>query len=499
MADRPHALFGVRKGVALVRVFCGALVHETNSFSPIPTSRASFEEHFHRPMSGKSAEGVLEGPEGQLVAAARARGHEVLVGLHCAAAPSAPPSARVYESLRDDLLADLHSSLPVDAVLLFLHGAQSADGYDDCEGDLLGRVRSLVGPRTPIGVELDLHANITGAMIGSASFIAACMEYPHTDFAERALHVVQMLEDIAAGRVRPTVSFARAPMLGFFHTTRDPMRAFVDRVMAMEGQGALLSVSLAHGFPFADIAATGAGVLVTTNGAPEEAERVANDLAREFFALRNAVKAPALSIEEALDSALAAPAGPVVIADTSDNAGGGAANDSTFILRALLERGVQGVVVGALWDPVSVRFAQMAGVGAYLPLRIGGKIGPQSGLPVDVRVRVLAVTEDLVQQAFGAPSSLGPAALVETAGVKIVLASKREQTHSVDCFGGLGVDLAQERIVVVKSAQHFYASFAAHTARVLYASPPGSTSTHFDRLPYKKITRPIWPLDEFTG
>jgi microcystin degradation protein MlrC len=482
-----------------MKVFIAALAHETNSFSPIPTSLDSFRENIlFRPGNdpGCNPEGAFVG-YADFVRIARERGHAAVLGIAAWAQPSGPTVKADYETLRDEILADLGRALPVDAVLLMLHGSQMAVGYDDCEGDLLSRVRDLVGERVAIGVELDLHCNITETMMRAATAIVACKEYPHTDFPERARELYDIIERTVQGRIAPKMRRRRVPMLSKFHTTRDPMRSFLARVKAMEGRNGVLSISLCHGFLWSDMPDAGASVILVTEGDREEHDTLLDALAEEFFSLRNEVYGRYLSIPVALDRALAQPKGPVIIADVSDNPGGGAPGDSTFLLQALLERGVRDAAVAMIWDPMAVEVAMRAGAGAQIPMRIGGKSGRCSGPPLDVDAEVRAVAANPTQQGLEPHrrEALGAAAAIRVDGVDVVLNSRRQQSFSPDCFTELGIDPSRKRILVVKSAQHFHRFFAPVASTILYCDAPGALQNNLAALPFRKLARPIWPLD----
>lgn len=185
----------------------------------------------------------------------------------------------------------------------------------------------------------------------------------------------------------------------------------------------------------------------------------------------------------------------MVIADGADNPGGGAAGDSTFILRRLVERGIRSAALGPLWDPVAVRIAFDAGIGARLTLRVGGKISPMSGAPLDLDCQVRGLRRDMTMTGLaGTPMSLGDSAWVETDGVHLVLISVRSQAMGTDLFTGLGCTLHDKPIIVVKSSQHFHAAYAPLARQVLYADAPGSVSSDLRALPYRKVRRPKWPL-----
>lgn len=491
-----------------MHIFLAALAHETNSFSPIPTTLRSFAEGIlYRPGDDDAALGAaLDFPGfGHVVETAHAHGDDVTLGPCAWAQPGGPVTRQVYEALRDALLDRLLERLraaPVlDAVVLVLHGAMIAHGYPDCEGDLLARVRALVGPRMPVGVLLDLHGNLTPAMTDSGAVLIACKEYPHTDYLARAQELHAILTRMAQGGCRPGVATRRVPMLGLFGTGDGPMRAFVDRVTALEAEPGLLSISLMHGFPWSDTGATAAAVIVYYDRDAHghaRADGIAATLADEFFALRTLGAKTLLPVAAAVDACLAPGApGLCVLADGSDNPGGGAASDSTFVLRELLERGVRDAAVGMIWDPLAVRLATDAGVGAEIALRIGGKVGPGSGNPLDVRATVTAVRADACQHGLAGELSepLGDAVAIRVDGIDVVLNSIRQQVFSPECFTALGIDLASKRLVAVKSTRHFRARFDPIAGRTVFCDAPGALNSDLARLPYAHLRRPVWPLD----
>jgi microcystin degradation protein MlrC len=420
-------------------------------------------------------------------------GHSIVESICATTEPSAAIVRGVYEEFRDMLLDDLRAAMPVDGVLLFLHGAMVAEGYDDCEGDVLARVRAIVGPQVPIGVELDLHCHLTEAICDNAIPVIF-KEYPHTDTAERAEELYDLVIRAARGSIRPVVALHDCHMIGMWRTPVQPVRGFVDSMAALEGKDGILSVSFGHGFPWSDVAEVGAKFVVVADGDRGKAEALAARLAQELWDMREQTLTPHDSIDQAIDFALAAPAGPVTLADVADNAGGGAPSDSTFVLRRLVERSVRGAAIGCFWDPVGVSFCAEAGAGATFDLRIGGKCGPVSGLPIDLRVTVRAIVGDHSQAGLsGGRASYGRSAWVHTDGIDIVLTSKRQQVFHPDAFTGLGCTLADKRIVIVKSMQHFYAGFAPISTAVRYIAAPGTVGAEFARLPYTKITRRYWP------
>jgi microcystin degradation protein MlrC len=261
-----------------------------------------------------------------------------------------------------------------------------------------------------------------------------------------------------------------------------------------EGRDGILSVSFGHGFPWGDVAEAGARLWVVADGSAARARQVADELGRTAYRLRAAGARRFLGVDEALDAALAHDAGTVVLADVADNPGGGAAGDSTFILERLLARGITGVASGCYWDPMAVQHCLEAGPGSGLQLRIGGKTGPASGTPVDLRVTVRAVASQHAQSGLGGIADpLGAAAWVHADGIDLVLVSLRSQVYARDAFSALGLDPAQRRLVVVKSTQHFLADFAPIARAVFYVATAGAIAPDFARIPYRKRALDYWP------
>jgi microcystin degradation protein MlrC len=479
-----------------MKFFIAHLATETNTFAAAPTGQGAFEE-----IGIYRGDASTRDPQGAgafmryLRDLIEADGNEVAESLCTLAQPGGRTVRHVYEALRDTILADLQAAMPVDAVQLLLHGAMAAEGYDDCEGDLAARIRDIVGPGVPIGMELDLHCHFTALMQRSADVIVAFKEYPHIDTDERGRELYRILVDAVAGRVKPVTAVFDCKMVGLWHTTREPMQGFVRRMQAAEREPGVLSVSLGHGFPWGDVPEAGARLWVVTDNDPSLARAVADRLGAAFWDLRERIGAQVIGIDAALDAAAAATGeGPVVLADVADNPGGGAAGDSTFILRRLVERGIGNAVVGALWDLGAVHVCKSAGVGAQLDLRIGGKCGPASGLPVDLRVTVRAIVADHSQSALGSRERLGDCVWVEAEhGLHIVLASIRTQTYGTDAFTGMGLSLADKDIVVVKSTQHFHAAFATLARQVVYVSTPGAMDFDFAAIPYRVRSLDYWP------
>jgi len=477
------------------RTFISCLGTETNTFSPIPTGLPTYQDTmlFRGDATAHPAT-FYSGPLHVWRREAEARGHAVVEGLAAFAEPAGPTTRSVYEALRDELLEQIRAALPLDIVLVNLHGAMVATGEDDCEGDILERIRVLVGPDVIVGAELDLHCHLTARMVANATALVIYKEYPHIDAQDRAAELFAICADAAEGRTRPVMALAPLHMVGIFGTTSEPLSGFVCRMQSFEGHDGILSVSFGHGFPYADVADVGASMLVVADGDTDRAAALAEQLGREAWAMRDAIASRRLPLDAALDVALAHDGRPVVLADVADNAGGGAASDCTFVLRRILERGITDVASGLYWDPIAVRFCIEAGEGATFDLRVGGKVGPSSGDPLDLRVTVRRIVHD-ARQTFG-PSTNPVGDLVWASldgDIDLVLNTTRVQTFHPDSFTQLGIDLARKRLVVVKSMHHFFAGFAPIASKVIHMAGPGALPSDYAAMPFTKRPGPFWP------
>ncbi|HMN27376.1 MAG TPA: MlrC C-terminal domain-containing protein, partial [Caldilineaceae bacterium] len=323
-------------------------------------------------------------------------------------------------------------------------------------------------------------------------------EYPHVDPGLRTKELYQLAIATAEGRIKPTMAFFDCKMIGFYFTPYQPMRGFVDEMIAAEGKEGVLSLSLAHCFPWGDVPDCGARLLAITDDAPAQAKAVAEHWGRKFYALRHTATAHSLPLDVALERALASDKQPVVVADQSDNAGAGAPSDSTFVLRALLARGVTNAAIGMFWDPIVVQLAKAAGVGAKLSVRLGGKMGPMSGDPLDLTVQVKGIIADMIQHwpqqdGSATPSRCGDSVALECNGIDIIVNSKRTQVLNTDVFTNFGIRVQEKRLLVVKSIQHFYAGFAPIAGEIIYMGAPGAVTPIMEQIPFQRVDLHKYP------
>lgn len=505
-----------------MRYFVAGLFHESNVFSPVSTGLASFAswgDGEREPIDPVDAGQKVLG-YGDLLDAVARSGQSAVQGPHFEAQPSAPTDAATFADLSERIAASLARALAdqvnggVQAVLLFLHGAQVAAGEADCEGALLARLRNVAGAEhLPVGVLLDLHGNTTEAMVRHASILVACREYPHTDFGSRARHLVALVERTVLGGIQPCMRFWQLPVAGLLPTQEPEGRRLLAEMDAVQAHPGMLSASVFHGFALADHQDACASLVlvfdVLRSDAPtdEQAWALAQPLAARFVgACETFAQAhPMIGVDEALSQARKAWAvhgGPVVLADRGDNPGAGGAGDTTYLLHALLEDQARqpwpgAVAVAMIHDPAAVQQAHALGVGGEAEFSLGGR-GAGLGEPVRRRMQVRACRKDARQALFGGAlwHALGDSALLETGGVLVVVNSIREQVFSPHVFSEHGLDPTRCALLVVKSTNHFRAGFASIASHTVLSDPPGVTGEDLSVYPWARLRRPMWPLDD---
>ena len=478
-----------------MRVFVASLATETNTFSPVPTDLESFKESFYAPPGEHPATPTLCSAT-HIICRERIPelGWTLIEGTATWAEPGGLINRQTYELLRDEILDQIRAALPLDGIVLGLHGAMVAQGYDDCEGDFLTKIREIVGPKVIISAELDPHSHLTPLRVKQANVLIAFKEFPHTDFVDRAREVVEITIASIRGEVTPIISVFDCRMIEILPTSREPMRTFVDKIQTIEKQENVLSISVIHGFMAGDVPEMGTKLMVITDNDQPLGDELAKSLGMELFSFRGNTRPPYLTPDQGLTLALRVPERPVIVADIWDNPGGGVAGDSTIILKKLLLLKQQNVAIGTIWDPIAVKFCIAAGEGSHIQLRFGGKSCATAGGPVDALIKVKKVVRKAVQSFGESVVPLGDAVCIELAGIDIILNSNRSQAFSPDLFSNLGINPLEKQLLVVKSTNHFYGAFSKISENIIYidcgAPYPSDPITNN----YKKLIRPIWPI-----
>lgn len=482
-----------------MKVFVASLATETNTFSPVFTDLSSFKESFYAaPGEHPDTPTLCSAPFIACREQIPALGWELVEGTAAWAEPGGLLNRQAYEQLRDEILAQLKAAMPVNGVILGLHGAMVADGYDDCEGDLLTRIRAIVGPHVTIAAEFDPHSHLTAKRVAQADLLVAFKEFPHTDFVERARDLVGLAIRHMRGEIQPCKSVFDCRMIEVLPTSMEPMRGFIDRLSQLEQEPGILSISVIHGFMAGDVPEMGTRVLVITDGDQARGDKLARELGMELYSFRGRTRPPYLKPRQAIAAALQSEQRPVVIADVWDNPGGGVAGDSTILLHTMLEMGVNDAAVGTIWDPIAVRFCVAAGEGASIQLRFGGKAGDNAGAPVDARVQICRVVTGAVQRFADSVVPLGDSVWIRIEGteVDVILNSVRSQSFSPDLFSNLGVNPLDKAVLLIKSTNHFYDAFARISDHIIYCDAGAPYPSNPLTNAYRKMTRAIWPIVE---
>ncbi|HTP83557.1 MAG TPA: M81 family metallopeptidase [Alphaproteobacteria bacterium] len=477
--------------------------HETNTFAPSKATYADFESGGGWPplTRGARAAEVVDGMNvalGGFAAAARAAGHRLIPLIWANATPSAHVTRDAYERISAALLEELGRAEKPDAVYLDLHGAMVTEHLDDGEGELLTRVRALVGPRTPVVVTLDYHANVTRAMVDAADTLIGYRTYPHIDMAETGRRAAAWLDRILKRGDAPLKAFRQ---LGFLIpltaqcTLIEPSIKLFDRLAALETEHDAM-LTFAGGFPAADI--VDCGPSVTGFGFDARAADAAERLAQAIADAEGEFQAEFLPPDEGVARAIARaqPGGPpVILADTQDNPGAGANGDTVGILEALLRQRAQGAVVGLLIDPASARRAHETGVGVAREFALGAISGLPGHAPCVGRFAVerLGDGEFIGSGPFyrGSKMRLGPMALLRRDGVSVVVASKKVQAADQAMFRCLGVEPQRQSILSLKSSVHFRADFGPIASEVLVIAAPGPMAADPAALAWSKLRRGV--------
>jgi len=479
------------------RVFLGSIATETNTFSPLRTDLRDFKDSFYAPPGQHPATPTLCSA---IYPVARTKAEKIgwtlIEGTATWAEPGGIINQRTWETLRDQLLAELRLALPVDIILLGLHGAMVSQGCLDCEGELLEAVRSVVGSDAIVGVTFDPHSHLSARRVENADLITVFKEFPHTDFVSAAEDLVDLVDRAARGHIVPTISTFDCRLIDVFPTSQEPMRSFVDALRAIEGCGRILSVSLIHGFMAGDVPDLGARIIVITDDAKDEGDRLAQKLGLELFSMRGRTRLEFLTPCAALDKARALARKPVVIADVWDNPGGGVPGDSTIILREMIQRRMGNAALATIWDPIAVRTCMSAGEGTELHLRFGGKMSQAGGEPLDANVTVRRILPDAVQSFGASVVPLGDSVWITIKGIDVILNTVRSQVFHPDVFANFGINPTERALLVVKSTNHFHDAFSAIAAHVLYASVDGPYPNNPATNGYRNLKRKIWPIEE---
>jgi microcystin degradation protein MlrC len=478
-----------------------SIMQESNTFSPVMTRYEDFA-----PVFGEAA---LERHQDKLTEmggflSVLQKGRKRIAPVCAAWAITAGRMRRAdFTRLLDEFAAHLQAVPSPEGLLLSMHGAQTAEDVDDVEGCLLGRAREILGRDLPIVLTLDLHANITRAMIERATAILGYHTYPHIDMYETGRKAAKLLLRTLSGKTRPSMTWRKLPLIVNAEnqqTTRGPARRLWDRAEALEREGKAEAVSIFPVQPWMDIEEMGAAVVVVTDRDATAAGRYAARLAQEFWNKRRDFEFALTPVEDAIRLALETKGGPVVLAESSDSTGSGSPGDSTGVLKPLLAAPLTEPAAIFLVDPEAAMQLSRAGVGAVETLRIGGKLDPRYSTPVEVRGRVRLISDGRWTPRArgyntGIETSMGTTVVFEVGMVRVLIAERAAMTVDPELFRSHGIDPRYMKMVVVKSPNGFRAAYEPIAKRIFVVDTPGASTAKLETMPWERISRPIYPLD----
>ena len=471
----------------MTRIAVGGFLHETNTFAP---TKAVYEAFVHGggwpPMREGAAllakmRNINVGMAG-FIPVAEKEGWELLPTVWCAASPSAHVTRDAYERIVKTIVDGIKAAGAIDGVYLDLHGAMVTEHLDDGEGELLARVREVIGSDIPLVVSLDLHANVTPLMIEHADALVAYRTYPHIDMADTGAAAARHLALLLKSKHRFAKAFRQIPFLipiSWQCTSDEPCKSIYQKLAALESD-AVPTLSFAPGFPAADFPNCGASVFAygrTQADADRAADHLAQLISTHEDDFDGRVFSPDDGVRHAMEIAKRA-SKPVVIADTQDNPGAGGDSDTTGMLRALVRNGATQAAIGIMVDGESAKAAHAAGEGATIKLALGGK----SGIKGDAPFEETFVVEKLSDGKFlapgpyfgGSPMNLGPSACLRIGGVRIVVASRKAQLADQAMFRYVGIEPTAQSILVNKSSVHFRADFEPIAEVIIICAAPGA-------------------------
>jgi len=485
-----------------MRIVTGTISHETNVLSNIATDLEQFRKR--RLLYGEEVFDYHRGtktPVGGLMDGCEKHGFELVPTVFASATPSGTITAEAFDTLLGQILDGIEGAGEFDGAAMHLHGAGVAESHDDIEGHILAEVRKAIGDK-PLASTFDLHANNTRLMVESADVLIGYDTYPHVDGYERGVEAIDVIARLLDGSLVPTKAFRQPPMMPALQaqfTGKYPMSRLIEEAHRMEAMEAVETVTVAAGFPWSDFEDVGLSFIVTTNDDQALADRLADELQDLAWGMRRDFLVKPVPVRDALRKLKNAEGGPYILADIGDNPGGGAPEDGTVVLKAILEEGLEGGVLAVMWDPEAVEKASASGLGSQVTVELGGKTDDLHGKPLEVTGTVKTLTDGkwIVKgpMGTGSESDMGETAVLLVGGNEVIVTSKRLQPMDLELYRSLGIEPTERRFIVVKSSVHYRAAHMPIAEEVIELDTPGLTSPRLAGFGFKKLRRPIFPLD----
>lgn len=485
-------------------ILLAEIMHETNTFNRFATTQQDFETRYW--LEGSDIPDRLRGTNTEVCGfldAADERGWTVEHPIAASASPSGPMVATDWGYVVERIIAPLREKV-FDAIVLALHGSMVTETTLDAEGELLAKVRALVGPDTIVAATLDMHANVSPEMVANADIMFAYRTYPHTDQYDRAQQMARLLDQVFEQSLKPRLYLDRRPMMDAANHGQtadgEPMPALLAKAAELESQPGILCASVQIGFPWADVPDQGPSVLITGTD-PARCRSAAGELMDAVWQSRHETQLVFPAPDEAMAlAALGRPGdAPLVLADFADNPAGGAYGDSPNLLRHMIEVGLANAAFATISDPQTVSEAQAAGEGAEIAISLGGRGAEDLTPPLKTSARILRLGDGNFVCAGpmwqGVAFSMGPSVVLEIGGVEVIVSSVPTSVMDLNVFRSMGIDPAGKTTLAVKSRNHFKAAYGPIARQTMLVDAGGIASMKLAELDYQHIKRPVWPLE----
>ena len=487
-----------------MKLIIGLFKQETNSFSTFKTNLQSFQELEFSVGDAIILSNFNKGTEiGGFIEVAEKESIELLPLVSAYGIAGGIVTAETYQKIKMLFLEKLRQIKQFDGVLLALHGAMAVEGLDDPEGNFLEAVRTQVGKDIPIVSSFDLHANFTKKMMDNLDALTGYNTHPHIDIFETGERAINIMISILKKKIKPTMAMKRLPMITAcsMDTTHGPLEEAMKMAKAIEKESGVISTAIFAVQPWLDLYDTGFSIVVVTDNNLDLAQRKANEIARMLWESRKKFVVEELTVEEALMRAREIEGGPIVFSDSADNTTGGAAGDSTHVLKKLVDMKIEFPVALTITDSEAVQKCIEKGVGETIMLEVGGKINKNFTQPLSVNGYIKTISDGKYKNKgkflHGVEQNMGKAVvLVVNRNIYLVITELRATTADPEQFISLGISPKEMKIIVVKSVSDFKANYGLFAKEIIMLDTPGPCSSNLLGLPFKNIKRPMYPWDQ---
>jgi len=479
-------------------------MHESNTFCPQMTTLKQFMDS--ETLTGEDIVSSLRGSRsfvGGVIDAAEELGVELVPTLYASTSPYGVVEEEAFTYLLNQLCMRMRQAGGVDGIVLCLHGGMVAENSMDPEGEILARVREIVGANTPVTCTLDMHCNVSQRMIDNCDAFFVNNENPHMDSYDRGVEATRVLRDIVEGRVEPVMALRRPGMLPpTLHVNPPHSGPLVDifkRAFEMEEALRVINVNVCAGFPWSDVPDAGMSVVTVVDGDQELADELADELSQRLWEARHEFIPSLMKPDEAVEKAMQAQEGPVILADVADNPGDGTTQDSTAILASLIRHGARDALLAVINDADALEACLAAGVGEEVTLDLGCK-ARLFGDPVHLMGRVKTITDGSLRHSsslYGEfERQIGRTVVLETGGIEIIVTERRNVPMVSELFWRHGIDPSTKKIIVVKTFRmHLEPKYRLFAKEVIEVDAPGQASVDMKSFNWTKIPRPMYPID----